>query len=201
MTIFLLIRHASHDLLGNTLAGRTRDVGLNDQGHREAQALATRLADIGLAALYVSPRRRAHETVAPLARRLGRTPTDLDAIDEVDFGAWSGRAFADLTSDAQWSVWCTQRSAAQPPAGETIGAVQQRVVAAMKSLRDTHPDQTTALVSHGDVVKVAIAHFLDLSLDHLERFDIAPASVSVVVMGRDWAQVRLVNWTGGLVVG
>ena len=35
-----------------------------------------------------------------------------------------------------------------------------------------------------------------MSLDELERFEIAPASVSMLVQGGDWAQVRLINDTG-----
>src|SRR5438552_13101754 len=44
MTTFLLIRHASHDLLGRALAGRQPGVRLNERGQREAELLAQRLA-------------------------------------------------------------------------------------------------------------------------------------------------------------
>jgi probable phosphoglycerate mutase len=65
-------------------------------------------------------------------------------------------------------------------------------------LRGQHDGGTVALVSHGDVIKAALAHFLRMSLDALESFDIAPASVSVIQAGADWAQVKLVNDTGSL---
>jgi hypothetical protein len=34
---------------------------------------------------------------------------------------------------------------------------------------------------------------MHISLDHLETFDIAPASVSVVALEAQWTQVRLIN--------
>jgi hypothetical protein len=37
-----------------------------------------------------------------------------------------------------------------------------------------------------------------LPLDHVERFEIAPASVSIVETGTDWYQVKLVNGLGTL---
>jgi broad specificity phosphatase PhoE len=50
-----------------------------------------------------------------------------------------------------------------------------------------------ALVSHCDIIRGIIAHYLGLPLDNLLRFDIDPASVSRIVVG-DWgARVISVN--------
>ena len=58
-----------------------------------------------------------------------------------------------------------------------------------------HAAETVALVTHGDVIKATLAFFLGISLDGLERFDIAPASLSVLGLDEGWAQVKLVNGT------
>jgi len=195
VTTFLLIRHAAHDLLGHTLAGRTRDIELNDEGARDAVQLAQLLRGLAIAAIYSSPRRRARATVERFAASAGMEMHIEPGLDEIDFGAWSGLAFAELEREPQWSVWCNARRNARPPGGETIMEVQARVIAAMQRLRARHSNQTIALVSHGDVIKVALAHYLRLDLDDLERFDIAPASISVVLDDGAAAQVRLVNAT------
>jgi broad specificity phosphatase PhoE len=49
------------------------------------------------------------------------------------------------------------------------------------------------VASHADVIKAVIASVLQMSLDLLERFDIAPASVSVIDAGEGWQRVQLVN--------
>jgi broad specificity phosphatase PhoE len=54
------------------------------------------------------------------------------------------------------------------------------------------------IVSHGDVIKAMVASCLGMSLDDLERFDIAPASVTELAMGADWVQLRLLNALGPL---
>jgi broad specificity phosphatase PhoE len=197
VTTFLLIRHASHDLLGKALAGRAPGIHLNDAGQREAEELALSLVSAGISALYTSPRERARDTAAPVAQRLSlgsRVNTD---IDEIDFGDWTGCSFSDLARDPGWSVWVEQRSRAQAPNGEAFADVQQRALLAMDHLRRKHATQTIALFTHGDVIKAVLAHYLRMSLDDLERFDIAPASVSVIVTVSAWAQVKLVNGRGG----
>ena len=193
MTSVLLIRHASHDLVGKALAGRMAGLSINAAGRREASRLATRLGNRAIAAIYVSPQPRAGETALPLAEHLGLCARIESGIDEIDFGSWTGRAFGELALDPMWPTWVDRRSIAQPPGGERFSDVQQRVVASIQRLRLAHPEETIALVSHGDVIKAALAHFLGMSLDHLERFDIEPASVSVIAVGDGWARVKCVN--------
>jgi broad specificity phosphatase PhoE len=193
MTTFLLVRHASHDLLGKALAGRASGVVLNAQGRDEAAAIAECLSQIHIDAIYTSPRERARETADALAQRLKTSARIDSALDEIDFGDWTGRAFGELSADPKWDEWVHHRSVARPPNGEAFVDVQRRVVAGMGRLLREHSAQTLALFSHGDVIKAALAHYLRASLDDLERFDIAPASVSVIVAEKDWAQVRLLN--------
>nr|WP_276208690.1 histidine phosphatase family protein [Caulobacter sp. 17J65-9] len=179
-----MVRHASHDRLGRVLCGRMAGVILSDQGRREAQALGRRLADRELAAVYSSPLERTRETAEALAAPHGLTPELDPDLNEVDVGDWAGRAFDDLAGP-EWDRWNQARSGARAPGGEAMTEVQARVARALARLRDRHPGQTVAVVSHGDVIKAAVATALQLSLDGLQRFDIAPASVSTLVVG-DW---------------
>jgi probable phosphoglycerate mutase len=48
-------------------------------------------------------------------------------------------------------------------------------------------------VSHGDVIKAALAHYLRLSLDHISFFQIDPASISTLEVGRHRARVIRLN--------
>lgn len=191
---FLLVRHASHDWLGRGFAGRLPGVGLNAQGQQEARELAERLAGVPVAAIYCSPQQRTRDTAAPLAGRLGLEPLIEAGFDEVDLGEWTGRTFDQLrTSGSAWEHWVERRASARPPGGEAFVEVPRRALAALHHLRARHPGGQVVVVSHGDVIKAVLASCLGLSLDLLERFDIAPASVSVVALGADWQQVRLVN--------
>ena len=195
MTRLLLVRHAAHDWLGRGIPGRMAGVSINDEGRLQAQALAPRLASAGIDAIYSSPQQRTRETVAPLATRLALPVEIAPEFDEIDFGDWTGRQFSELERDdaALWHRWIEQRSTAQPPGGEAFGQVARRAMAGLERLRQLHPDQTVLVLSHGDVIKAALASCLGMSLDQLERFDIDPASMSVVASaGHGW-KVRLIN--------
>lgn len=196
MTTFLLIRHAAHDLVGKALAGRQLGIMLNETGQREAAQLTLRLAGLPIHAFYTSPRERAQQTAAPLAQARGLPVQQEPQLDDINFGGWTGRTFSELSSDAQWPVWCQHRTAAQPPDGERIAEVQQRIIAALDRLAPLHPEETVAIFSHCDVIKSALAHYLAIPLDELERFEIAPASVSVLVLGEGWSKVLQVNGNG-----
>jgi probable phosphoglycerate mutase len=54
------------------------------------------------------------------------------------------------------------------------------------------------VVSHGDPLKAMIASHLGLSLDKLEQFDIAPASISILALGEGWSRLHLLNAQGPL---
>jgi probable phosphomutase (TIGR03848 family) len=195
VTALLLVRHASHALVGKALAGRSEGVRLDERGRRQADLLSQRLAAWSIAAVYTSPRERAVETATPVARRLGLALRVDSAFDEIDFGDWTGRTFSELAHDPAWPLWVDRRSVAQPPNGEHFADVQRRAVDGIDRLRARHPEETVAVFSHGDVIKSVLAHFLGMTLDHLERFDLAPASVSLVAAGDGWAQVKLINDT------
>jgi broad specificity phosphatase PhoE len=198
MTTLLLVRHASHDWLGRGVAGRLHGVALNDQGSREAKELIARLQHRPVHAIYSSPLQRAQETAAPVAAARGLTVVTDDELSEIDFGEWTGLRFDELGGNdrERWRTWCEHKATATPPGGEAFTDVQRRIMTRLEHLRRIHPTETVLLFSHGDVIKAAIAGFLGLPLDHVERFEIAPASVSIVETGSDWFQVKLVNGVG-----
>jgi broad specificity phosphatase PhoE len=193
MTIFHLVRHASHDLIGIALTGRTTDIGLSEQGRAEALRLAERFAPMPIAAVYASALRRAAETAETIANRI-QLNVLLDArLIELDFGGWSGLTFDLLQDDPEWRRWNDFRSGTRAPGGETIAEAQARIIAAMIDLRDRHGDCEIVLVSHGDVIKAALAYWAGISLDHLRRIEIAPASISRVSLTAHGVSILEIN--------
>ncbi len=85
------------------------------------------------------------------------------------------------------------RHVTRPPGGETALEAQVRLLRGLEELRDRHGEARLALVSHADVIKLAIAHALGLGADGLQRFEIGPASVSVLVIGAWGAKVESLN--------
>ena len=191
---FFLIRHAAHDNVGTFLAGRTAGISLGDAGRSQVQRLAQRLRHEEINAIYTSPRERTRETAVGIASAcdLSLPQTD-DALDEVNFGNWSGKTFEVLNDDPLWRRWNISRSLTRTPGGETMLDVQTRIFGLMETLTSVGNDRRIALVSHADVIKSAVCHVLGLPIDAWPRFDIAPASVTTIVIG-DWgAKVMTLN--------
>jgi ribonuclease H / adenosylcobalamin/alpha-ribazole phosphatase len=189
----LLIRHASHVELGRILSGRRRDVSLSQDGLEQAEIVGDLLGVEPLAAVYSSPRERAYYTARDIAEPHSLTVGIEPGLEEVDFGDWSGRAFDDLEGDPLWNAWNESRGSARPPGGESMGEAVARAVSAVEEIAKRHSDQRVAAISHCDIIRGLIAHYLGLPLDNLLRFDIDPASVSRLMVGGWGARVISVN--------
>ena len=187
-TILLLVRHAAHGLVDQVLCGRMPGVRLGEAGRGQAAALAERLARQRPAAVYASPQARARETADAVAVRCGLDVQDCDALDEIDFGDWTGRSFASLAEDPRWRRWNEARASERPPGGESMAEAQRRVMLWAEALPARHVGAAVAAVSHADVIKAALCGVLGLSLDGHWRFEISPAAVSTVLLreGGGW---------------
>ena len=195
-TIVFLVRHAIHDLLRRVLTGRSAGVDLSDDGRRQAERIADRLAGERIGGVYSSPLDRARQTAEPIADRHGLKVRVSEAMDEIDFGAWTGQSFEELDKDPNWELWNRARSLARPPGGEAIVEVQARAVRWLRRLPASHPaGGRVAIVSHGDVIRAALAYFLGMPLDHLLRFEVSPGSVSVLAMSEADVRVLSINET------
>lgn len=194
MTRFLLLRHAAHEDVGAYLAGRAPGIELGDAGLAQARRLGTRLRGERIAALYCSPRERARQTAEAVAEACDAgIPQALDALDEIDFGAWSGRRFDDLNRERHWREWNERRSLARTPNGERMIDVQARALAAMESMAGEHQGATLALVTHADVIKAVVLYHLGLRVDDWWRLDIAPASITRLVVDAYGARLTGLN--------
>ena len=189
------IRHAHHDLLGRELVGRRPGVALSAAGLAEAEALATALASARFAHVFTSPQLRARQTAEAIARAQELAPEDAAALDEVDFGHWTGLSFAALRDDPHWHDFNRSRTRVPIPGGESMPEVAERVVGFVAALARASANGAIACVTHGDVIRASLVTFLGMPLDLIERIDIAPASVSVVEVASGHCRVRAVNLT------
>jgi broad specificity phosphatase PhoE len=185
-TTILLLRHAAHDDVGAYLAGRALGVCLGPDGLAQAERLGRRLAREPFSSLFASPRERAQQTAVAVAAARGGLPVQtVGALDEVDFGSWSGSTFDELNKRADWQRWNALRSMSETPAGETMLDVQRRAVGFIRHIANHDDDTRVALVSHADVIRAIVGHVLGLPIDAWQRFEVAPASITSIVVG-DW---------------
>jgi broad specificity phosphatase PhoE len=188
-----LVRHAIYDGIAGFLAGRSPGIRLGSAGLAQAQRLGVRLAHEQTNDIFSSPRERAQETAAIIANACGAEETTVtDALDEVDFGCWSGRTFDDLNNEPDWRRWNNSRSLCRAPGGESILDVQQRVLSLVEKLARKR-GRAFILVSHSEVIKSVVIYYLGLSIDAWPRFEISPASITTLVFGECGAKLLRLN--------
>lgn len=146
--------------------------------------------------MYSSPLERARETAAAIAGPQDLEVAEATGLNEVDFGEWTGRSFADLEGDERWGRFNSARSITRIPGGEMMLEVQARAVAELLSLAEHHREAVVVAVSHGDVLRSVLAFVLGLSLDQMHRLEVDPASVSTIEVQPWGARVLAINDRG-----
>jgi broad specificity phosphatase PhoE len=187
----LLARHGHHEEVGRVLSGRS-NISLDRQGRAEAETLARLLAPRGVTRIVSSPRARTRETAAVAAEALGLPVAVEAALDEVDFGDFTGRAFAALDGDPDWQRWNGERGSARCPGGETMGEAVARAVGFVAGCGEG----VTLCVSHCDVIRGVVAHYLGLPLERIFSLGCDPGSVTTLVLEGDGAMVVALNERG-----
>ncbi len=178
MASLLLVRHVEHALQNDVLLGRAHDAEFTEEARRRLPELADSLRGERPAAIHSSPRRRARETAQAIATLHG-LPVELrEELDEIDYGDWSGRRFAELVQDVQWQRWNRQRSSQCPPNGESMRALQERMIAYASTAARLYPGKTVIAVTHAEPIRTLLLHAAGIPLDDFARIGIAPGSVT-----------------------
>ncbi|MGQ0848263.1 MAG: histidine phosphatase family protein [Actinomycetota bacterium] len=195
MARLVLVRHAPTAETGRTLTGRLPGSSLTDEGRAMAESVADQLGRVRLAAIYASPLERTRQTADAIARVQRREVRNHDGLLEIDYGQWSGRSLRSLYPLKSWRMVMHYPSRVRFPGGESLAAAQARAVATCEELAARHRRQTIGLVTHADVIKAVVSHYLGQPLDLFGRLAVAPASVSVLDLPAG-GQPRLVALNG-----
>ena len=171
---------------------------LDPRGEAEAERVADRLADQHLAAIYVTPLQRTHQTAAPLARRLGIEPRVEPDLIEIHLGQWEGPAFRMHVSEGHpiaQQVFVEERWDVIPGA-ESNAAIGERLRRGITRIAAAHPDERVAVFAHGGVIGTICA--LATSSRPFAFVGADNASLSHLVVHGDRWVLRRFNDTGHL---
>ena len=146
-SVFYLVRHAH--------AGWTPDENrpLSGRGRADAERVADVLGGFPIAAIYSSPARRAWETFAPLAARLG---LPIHVVPDLREHKLCDGAVDDFFAAVR-ATWADPSLA--HPGGEPNAAAQRRGVAAVQRLMERHPTDHVVLGTHGNLLALVLQHF------------------------------------------
>ena len=170
-------------MTGKKLTGWLPGFSLSEEGQRQAEAVAKNLEQIKIDAFYSSPLERCAETAAVIAEPRGKKVEIIQDVGEIRYGDWQGRSLAALARTKGWREMNAKRSDFRFPNGETPREAQTRAVAAIEKIAAAHKDQTVAVVSHADLIRLLVAAYVGLSLELYNRMSVQPASVTALALG------------------
>lgn len=164
------------------LAGRSPQIFLDEVGRAQAQGLIARIGPVDIARVISSPLERCVETISPWHQIYGKSPIEInEKFIESDYGDWSGRKLDELAKEPLWEKVQKNPSQVTFPGGESFMEMHQRVASGLQTIIDNlSKEENVIIVSHGDIIKLAIASILDLAIDNFQRLIIDPASISIV---------------------
>jgi probable phosphomutase (TIGR03848 family) len=196
-TLVLLVRHGQTATTGRVLPGRAPGLHLSDDGRRQADAAAQRIAKLKrVSAIYASPLERARETALPIARARGLALRIERGLLELDVGGWTGARLDRLSKRPEWSTVQRYPSGFRFPDGESFVEMQARMTATLAQLVDRHRGEVVVAVSHADPIKAALAQALGMHLDLFQRLAIAPGSITTIAYGAAGPTVLGLNSLG-----
>lgn len=172
-------------------------MGLNQTGHKQARALAERLSEWALEAVYSSPLRRALETARPIAERHSLEPRPLEGIIDIDYGRWQGLSPQELSRDfpEHYALWLKSPHLVQIPGGEDLRTVKKRVEYVLGAVQASHPEGDVVLVSHQVVCKVILLVVLELTESRFWSIEQDNAALSIFESREGGYVVSLLNDT------
>ncbi len=168
---------------------------LNPSWQQVATQLDASLASLNPAAplrvgrVVSSPLQRARALAQPLAQHFQAPLLEDARWQELHFGHWEGRAWAEIDR-AESDPWAADPHTHAPPGGETQAALHQRVAAALAELADLAGSADAAagtclIVSHAGPIRCALAIALGL-----------PAA-QVPELALDFGRLTWLRWHAG----
>jgi broad specificity phosphatase PhoE len=200
MATIFLVRHGETDWNRSGQIMGEQPVPLNRQGEEQAQRLAALLTDRPVHALYSSPVVRTLQTARILASALQVPVTTDRGLTEIGVGQWEGRFWNDLTDEIMRQNFYSNPLEARPPGGETLGGVQARAVASVERARTGAVEGAGPLlfVSHADVVRAILAHYLRFDLKTVRQMRIDHASLTALHVNESTVDLLCLNYTPDL---
>ncbi len=182
-TRIYLIRHGATVLSAEDRFAGATDVDLSDEGRRQAEALALRLSDDHITAVYCSPMKRTIETATIVAQPQGLRPILRDGLREINHGRWESLRRGDVEAQfpQEYAEWEADPFIYAPLGGESGLSVMARALPVIREIVLSHAGENVAVVSHKATIRLIISSLLGFDpRGYRDRLDQAPACLNVL---------------------
>ena len=196
MARLLLVRHGKTEGEAGRYYGHI-DIGLSQEGVKQAEMLRERLASENFNFIYSSDLKRALGTAEIIAAAHKLEVIPRPDLRELDFGELGGMTFEEMKECYQGAVrfLSGQDTDVSAPDGESLRQMSTRIKRFVAEVRKQSPERILLIVAHGGSLKVLLCFLLRVSLKHWWQFRLDPASLSVVKTDPEGPVLHLLNDT------
>jgi broad specificity phosphatase PhoE len=200
-----LIRHGQTDWNRDRRIMGTGPVPLNESGRAGVAELARALKAKQISVVYTSTVERGRASPAQpagpwgaarpiLADEWGAELREEPRLNESPFEGWVGKTYDELRGDENFELYFEAPTRARFSNGEGMADIQKRALDAVARIAKETWMGRAAAVSHSDVIKPVLAHYLGMDLDSIHRLSIANASASLIDYREASPRIRYVNF-------
>lgn len=202
MTRILLTRHGHVEGIRPARFRGRAELPLTDQGLRQAEALARRIAGGWKpAAVFTSPLQRCVVTGGKIATTCGVTAESRAGLGDIDYGSWQMRTHDEIAaaSPEAFRQWKSTPQYTRFPGGESLQDVAARTTDVLREMLTRYPAQTVVLVGHDSVNRVLLMQLLDMPLSAYGRLVQDPCTLNEIeVSAAGEVHVQRINDTSHL---
>ena len=199
VTVFLLRHGETAWNKRGRVMGRSQ-VPLGANGIQQIEKIAPLIATLELDAIYTSPLRRAVQTAKLVATGTKLPICKSEGLNEIAFGEWTGRHFDDLVDNELYRRFIKSPANTLLPGGETIFDVQRRGLKVINEAAQKVPGGRFLLVSHGDVIRAILCHYMKLPLNEYRLLRVDNGSLSALQTDRRWAEIKYINYLDEIIL-
>lgn len=197
MTKIYLVRHGETDWNKENRCQGCIDIELNDEGIKQAKAIAERLSIEKIDVIYSSMLKRAFNTAEYINQKFSLNINQDRALNEIDFGEWEGLTFEEMRArpDYNFGQWKTAPHNATFPGEGNLKVVQDRAMNLVYKIIKENQGKNILIVSHGGILKTIILGLLNIGLEAYNKFYITNTSLSIITVEKERNFINVLNET------
>jgi broad specificity phosphatase PhoE len=186
--LLYIIRHGETDWNTEQRCQGFSDIPLNEKGKQQAEAIARRLSDTEIEAIYSSTLSRAFETASIIAKYHNASVQTTDALRELNQGEFEGLRLTELVEKHGdfLAEWLRDPADLQVPGGESLREMQSRAWAKMEEIIGNHSEGSVIIVGHNLCNLAILCRIMKLDLANFRHIRMDVAGISVIEFGGRW---------------
>ncbi|MEX2599886.1 MAG: histidine phosphatase family protein [Dehalococcoidia bacterium] len=192
----LRIIFVRHGRTSWNVEGRVQGGGaLDDVGRSQAEALALRLRDEPLAAVYASPALRARQTAGAVARYHGLPVMRRSLLRDMDYGKYAGLLVSDVRREDPelFRKWREAPDSVHFEGGDRLADLRSRVQRFIKTIVRQHPDGAVLAATHDSPVRIAASIAMGIDDSRHNDPDLITPLASVTILGFNGESMELLT--------